>query len=82
MNIIKGLIIFCALAVVTTSSMAAPSRLTGNWTCTTNASSSDVKADKAADDKMAKNQRSGAAAFAFAAAHCRDCTKITCEKQK
>ena len=40
--------------------------LTKNWICTTNASSSEVAAEKAADDQMtlAKN--------------CRDCTKITC----
>lgn len=49
-----------------------------NWTCSTNATSSDKQKDKDADKKMAtaaslnKNMKE-------AAQHCRDCTKITCE---
>jgi len=50
-----------------------------NWTCTTNASSSSVDADKNADDQMEKTTQSASAAFSFAASHCRDCTKITCK---
>ncbi|STX28406.1 Uncharacterised protein [Legionella beliardensis] len=50
-----------------------------NWMCTTNASSSDVAADKSADDKMANQKMSAKEAFEFASKHCRDCTKITCE---
>lgn len=53
--------------------------LTNKWSCTTNASTASTDADKAADDKMAKNQTSAAGAFAMAAENCRDCTKITCE---
>ncbi len=49
------------------------------WVCTTNASSSEVAAEKAADDKAANTQGSAAHSFAFAAENCRDCTKITCE---
>jgi len=49
------------------------------WICTTNASSSDVEADKAADKQMADTGSSSAKAYAFAAQNCRDCTKITCE---
>ncbi|WP_454783543.1 hypothetical protein [Legionella sp. WA2022007384] len=52
-----------------------------NWNCTTNASSSDVAADKAADDQMANKQGPVADSFAFAAKNCRDCTKITCEQK-
>lgn len=53
--------------------------LTQNWTCTTNASSSDVAADKTADDKMASDKGGVDKAFSFASQNCRDCTKITCE---
>ncbi|RUR04723.1 hypothetical protein [Legionella sp. km772] len=53
--------------------------LTKNWICTTNASSSDVAADKAADDQMKNTKGTADASFKFAAEHCRDCTKITCE---
>lgn len=60
---------------------ASATDLTAHWTCTTNASSSDVEADKAADDKMANTKGSAADSFAFAAKNCRDCTKITCEAQ-
>ena len=49
------------------------------WICTTNASSSDVEADKAADKQMADVGSSSAKAYEFAAQNCRDCTKITCE---
>ncbi len=65
-----------------TSVFAASSTDMGSkWICTTNASSSDVQADKDADDKMAKQQDSASNAYAFAAQNCRDCTKITCEAQ-
>ncbi|WP_454785043.1 hypothetical protein [Legionella sp. WA2024007413] len=55
--------------------------MNSKWNCTTNASSSDVAADKAADDRMANKQGSAADSFAFAAKNCRDCTKITCEQK-
>lgn len=55
---------------------------TTNWICTTNASSSSVDADKAADKEMANTAKGGTEAFAFAFQHCRDCTKITCDIQK
>ena len=58
---------------------AGQTDLTKNWTCTTNASSSSVATEKAADDKMADNKVSIQNAFGFAASNCRDCTKITCE---
>lgn len=56
--------------------------LTGHWHCTTNASSSDVEADKLADKEMSEMKKSAADAYAFAAKHCRDCTKITCEYEE
>jgi len=49
-----------------------------NWTCMTNASSSDVKADQDADKKMS-TAGSVDKNFKEAKKHCRDCTKITCE---
>ena len=71
---------FFVLAV-TTSLAGTKTALDANWICTTNASSSSVEADKAADDKMAKSATSAADAYALAASNCRDCTKITCEAQ-
>jgi hypothetical protein len=56
--------------------------MSANWVCTTNASSSDLEADKAADDTMAKNPVSAANAFGLASNNCRDCTKITCEVEE
>lgn len=69
------------LISLSTLSFAAstPTDMSKNWSCTTNASSSDVEADKAADDKMANNKATAADAFSLAAKNCRDCTKITCE---
>ena len=51
-----------------------------NWTCSTNASSSSVAADKAADKQM-KTAKSASDAFSFASQNCRDCTKITCKSK-
>lgn len=58
---------------------ATKTDMSSKWICTTNASSSDVAADKAADDKMANTAGAADQSFAFAAQNCRDCTKITCE---
>jgi hypothetical protein len=58
---------------------AAATDINKNWTCTTNASSTEVATEKAADDQMANTQNSATASFEFAAKNCRDCTKITCE---
>lgn len=74
---VAGLFVFAA----TTSMAATQTAMDANWICTTNASSSSVEAEKAADDKMAKSATSAADAYAFAASNCRDCTKITCEAQ-
>lgn len=70
-----------ALLILGTSSVYAVSTtdVTRNWVCTTNASSSDVASDKAADEQMAKSHNSAASSFDFATKNCRDCTKITCE---
>ncbi|MDP1604234.1 MAG: hypothetical protein Q8M03_13325 [Legionella sp.] len=76
LNVITGT---CLLALSSLTFAATASDLTQNWTCTTNASSSDVAADKTADDQMANNKTSADKAFALAAQNCRDCTKITCE---
>jgi hypothetical protein len=59
-----------------------PTSLDEKWTCTTNASSSDIDADKTADDYMAQAQGSASKTFDFAASNCRDCTRITCESHK
>lgn len=73
-------IIFVALALASSFSFAAAvTDLNSKWVCTTNASSSDVASDKAADDKMANTKGSASESFAFAAQNCRNCTKITCE---
>lgn len=60
---------------------ASATDMTTKWICTTNASSSELAADKAADEQMKNTAGSAADSFAFAATNCRDCTKITCEAQ-
>lgn len=75
--------IICGLAflISSTAFAAGVTDMEAKWICTTNASSSSVEAEKAADDKMAKEHGSASASFDFAAKNCRDCTKITCEAQ-
>ena len=81
MNKITKLLIGSSLIFTTSFCFAASKTdLATNWTCTTNASSSDSETDKDADKKMS-NTSSAANAFTFAAQNCRDCTKITCEAQ-
>lgn len=65
--------------VLMSSTLFAATSLDSNWICTTNASSSEVAADKAADKQSADSARSAADAFAAASTNCRDCTQITCE---
>lgn len=80
MKKITGLLIGSALIFnVSTGFAADKTDISKNWICTTNASSSSVEADQQADDKMKNTALSIADAFSFAAAHCRDCTKVTCE---
>ncbi|KTD56590.1 hypothetical protein Lsan_2750 [Legionella santicrucis] len=78
----KKLIIGFFIIASSVGFSATNTDLNAKWICTTNASSSDVAGDKAADDKMANTQGSAAQSFAFAAKNCRDCTKITCEIQE
>lgn len=81
---ILNLIVASFFVLTTSSSMAAAAAKTGlhlHWICTTNASTSSVNSDKKTDAKMAKTEASAKSAFAFASAHCRDCTTITCEVQ-
>lgn len=73
-------------APTSAATSAAPTTATkttmdSNWICTTNASSSDAQTDKDADNKLANTAMSAADAFKMASDNCRDCTKITCEKQ-
>jgi hypothetical protein len=65
-----------------TTSQPTKTSMNKNWTCTTNASSSDKQADQAADKKMSEQKGSAAKSFAFAEKHCRDCTQITCNANK
>lgn len=80
-GIIKLIVVGFFAITASTSMAAASTGMDTNWICTTNASSSSVDADKAADDQMAKTAASAQDAFSFAAANCRDCTKITCVAQ-
>ena len=75
----KKLIIGVFILGSSLSFAATQSDMNSKWICTTNASSSEVAADKAADDKMANTQGSAMKSFASATQNCRDCTKITCE---
>lgn len=80
MKRISSLLVGTTLILASSISMAtAVTSLDSNWTCSTNASSSSVESDKAADKDMSEKHRSAAAAYAQAAKNCRDCTKITCE---
>ncbi|KTD71052.1 MULTISPECIES: hypothetical protein [Legionella] len=72
-------------ATGTSSSSTAKSPKTTmgtNWVCTTNASSSEKRADQDADKKMSDHTGSASKSFAFAQKHCRDCTQITCNVKK
>lgn len=82
MKVIINSLVAVFFILASSASMAANTAMDVNWICTTNASSSDVEADKAADDKMAKTASSALDAFTFASTNCRDCTKITCEVQE
>lgn len=76
----KNLLLICALAIATPAAFAVSTTdMSTKWACTTNASSSEVAADKTADEQMANGVGSAADMFAMAAKNCRDCTKITCE---
>lgn len=75
----KKIIIGCLVLGSSTLFAAGTTDLNVNWRCTTNASSSDVATDKAADDLMANGKDGAVKSFEFAAKNCRDCTKITCE---
>jgi hypothetical protein len=71
-----GLVLICS-----SSFAVSKTDMEANWICTTNASTSEVAADIAADKQMSTTSTTSAKAFAFAAENCRDCTKITCEAQ-
>lgn len=74
-----SIVFFSTLALTSVTAFAEGTTSMGeNWICTTNASSSTVDTEIAADKKMADEASSAADAYAFAASHCRDCTKITC----
>lgn len=71
-------ILFASMIFAGASFAATTTSLSANWVCTTNASSSSVEAEQAADKDMAENAKSAAEAYALATKNCRDCTKITC----
>lgn len=79
MKTLKSLFMVGLLSASALTFAAENTSMTSDWICTTNASSSDVEADKVADKKAADHAQSAADSFAFAAQHCRDCTKITCK---
>ncbi|WP_454784345.1 hypothetical protein [Legionella sp. WA2024007413] len=66
----------------TSSNSKTKTSMSSNWVCTTNASSSDKKADQDADKRMSEHAGSAAKSFSFAQKHCRDCTQITCDIKK
>lgn len=80
MKRISSKIIGAGLFLIASVSMAATvTSLDTNWTCKTNASSSSIASEQAADKQMSESPKSASEAFAFTAKNCRDCTKITCE---
>ena len=83
MKKILSVLVGGSLILMTSLSFAvSKTDLSTQWVCTTNASSSEVDADKNADKQMSETAKSAADAFTFAAANCRDCTKITCKVKK
>jgi hypothetical protein len=60
---------------------ASKTEMNDKWMCTTNASTSEVASEIAADKQMSTTSMSAAKAYLFAVENCRDCTKITCEVQ-
>ncbi len=71
-----------SLILVSASSFAvSKTDMDAKWICTTNASTSEVATDIAADEQLSTTALSATKAFALAAENCRDCTKITCEAQ-
>lgn len=76
-------LLFISLFLIGSSSLvfAENTDLTAKWSCTTNASHSELVTDKGVEGAIAA-QRSAVDAFDFAAKNCGDCTKITCEVQQ
>lgn len=75
-------LIGCSLIFASICSFAAgKTDMETNWVCSTNASSSDVASDVAADKLMSTHATSASKAYALATENCRDCNKITCEVQ-
>ena len=80
-NIVLSLIGGSLILVSASSFAVSKTDMDAKWICTTNASTSEVASDIAADKQMSMTATSAAKAYSFAAANCRDCTKITCEAQ-
>ena len=80
-NIILSLIGSSLILASFSSFAVSKTTMHAKWICTTNASTSKVASDIAADKKMSATTTSATKAFSFAVKNCRDCTKITCEVQ-
>ena len=80
-NIILSLIGGSLFLASASSFAVSKTDMSDKWICTTNASTSEVASEIAADKQMSTTATSAAKAFAFAADNCRDCTKITCAPQ-
>ncbi|MBI2787013.1 MAG: hypothetical protein HYX60_12200 [Legionella longbeachae] len=79
MKDLLGVLFVCFILISSTAFATDKTIMKSNWTCSTNASSSDKSSDKAVDKKMSDHAASAKKSFEFATKHCRDCTKITCE---
>jgi len=79
MKSISTLVGGCLFLIASTGFATSMTAMDKDWTCSTNASSSSVEADKMADKQMSETKQSAADSYAMAAKNCRDCTKITCE---
>ncbi|HAT2159622.1 TPA: hypothetical protein F8R78_07745 [Legionella pneumophila] len=80
-NIILSLIGGSLILVSAGSFAVSKTDMDAKWICTTNASTSEIASDIAADKQMSTTPLSATKAYSFAAENCRDCTKITCEAQ-
>lgn len=81
-NILMSLIGSSVILVSASSFAVSKTDMDAKWICTTNASTSDVTSDVAADKLMSTHATTAKKAYEMAAENCRDCTKISCEVQK
>ena len=80
-NIMLSLIGSSLILASVSSFAISKTDMNNKWICTTNASTSEVASDIAADKKMSTTATSATKSYTSAVKNCRDCTNISCESQ-